>query len=510
MKIAVEFAPVQSTEHQSRMRYAFQLFCAIYGHEPILDSVKADTADLQISYSSDPYSSDPARRQDPKVLHLHNGYRPRSLTNPAPQPCSFNKDGKTTVLFYPPEDSAEADWLAEIFEWTSCAHEYSVKARDSVGRIPFEESVFARYKLDERKPYAALAMWFLQHAICKLFPNAGEKARAPETGLGHGIVCSHDVDFIDLGYLSTLFRLSKNSLIALVQESPTLALGTAARAVRFALGGTNPLGSVERLAKLEQASGVTSSFNFIARHGHRRDANYRIESRDVIALARGLESMGMEIGVHGSYTSLDTESGLAEEFAILQKCGFRLLGGRQHWLRFSLDRLIPAVEKAEALFDTSLGWQNRIGFRAGACFPFPPYNFAKERPARFLELPLAVMDQALPAKEDEAFGAVAELLATSRTYGWGGISLLWHPEAFGGGQLPMGIGRTFCDLVNVRSQWKDDTWMSAGEFVRKVCHRYIEAGLMDRGWGGNLIHVAAIAQSSAQAQPGRELHVALP
>jgi len=509
MKIAVEFIPVQSTEHQNRLRYAFQLFCAVYGHEPILDSMKSNTADLQISYSSDLYSSDPARSQNPKVLRLYNGYRPRPLTNPAPQPCSFNKEGRTTVLFYPPEDSAEADWLAEIFEWTSCAHEYSVRARDSIGRIPFEESVFARYKLDERKPYAALAMWFLQHAISKLYPNAGERARVPEIGLGHAIVCSHDVDFLDLGYLSTLFRLSKNSVIALLQEPPTLALGTTARAVRFALGGTNPLGSVEQLAKLEQASGVTSSFNFIVRHGHRRDANYQIESRDVIALTRRLESMGMEIGVHGSYTSLDTDSGLAEEFAVLQKCGFQPLGGRQHWLRFSLDRLIPAVERAGALFDTSLGWQNRIGFRAGACFPFPPYSFAKERPATFLELPLAVMDQALPAKEDQALGDVAELLATSRMYGWGGISLLWHPEAFGGGQLPMGIGRTFCGLVNLRSEWKD-AWISAGEFVRKVCHRYIEAGLMDKGWGENLINVAGIAQSSVQAQRRRELHVALP
>ena len=119
------------------------------------------------------------------------------------------------------------------------------------------------------------------------------------------------------------------------------------------------------------------------------------------------------------------------------------------------------------------------------------------------------MDQALPAKEDQALGDVAELLATSRTYGWGGISLLWHPEAFGGGQLPMGIGRAFCDLVNLRSEWKD-TWISAGELVRKVCHRYIEAGLMDRGWGGNLINVAGSTQSSVQAQLGRELHVALP
>src|SRR5262249_54295990 len=153
------------------------------------------------------------------------------------------------------------DWLAEVFEWTSCADEYSVSARDSVSRIPFENSVFARYELDERRPYAALAMWFLQQAIRKLFPFAEERARAPQINLTHAIVCSHDVDFIPLGYLSTLGRLAKNSLIALLQQFPTLAFGIAARAVRFALGGINPLRNVEQLASSERTSGVTSSFN---------------------------------------------------------------------------------------------------------------------------------------------------------------------------------------------------------------------------------------------------------
>jgi hypothetical protein len=494
MKITLEFTAAQSPEHQSRLRYAFQLFCAVYGHEPVLDGANADNADLRITYSRHR-----AMRPGSKALRLHNGYRPRPLTSPAPRPHSFNEDGRTTVLFYPPEDSAEPDWLAEIFEWTSCAHEYSVRARDLVGRIPFEETVFARYNLDELKPYAALAMWFLQHAISKLFPAAYGKARAPDTNLAHAIVCSHDVDFIPLGYLSTLGRLAKNSLISVLQESPTLAFSIAARAVRFALGGINPLGNVEQLARSEQISGVSSSFNLIVRHGHRRDANYRVESKEVIALAKRLQSMGMEIDVHGSYTSLDTSDGLAREFGILQEHGFRPLGSRQHWLRFSLDRLIPAVERAGALFDTSLGWQNRIGFRAGACFPFPPYNFAEKRPARFLELPLAVMDQALPPKAEDAFSEVAELLATSRMYGWGGISLLWHPDAFGGGHLPIGIGRTFYNLINVRSEWKD-TWLPAGEFVRKVRNRYVEVGLMDKGWGASLINVDETSQSSVEAQ----------
>jgi hypothetical protein len=504
MKIALEFTPAQSPKHQSRLRYAFQVFCAIYGHEPVLDSTNADIADLRITYSSDR-----AMPQGPKVLRLYNGYRPRPLTSPAPRPHSFSEDGSTTVLFYPPEDSAEADWLAEIFEWTSCADEYSVSVRDSVNRIPFEKNVFARCELDERRPYAALAMWFLQRAIRKLFPVAEERARAPEGGLTHAIVCSHDVDFIPLGYLSTLRRLAKNSLISLLlQQSPTLAFGIAARAVRFALGGVNPLRNIEKLANSEQISGITSSFNFIVRHGHRRDANYRIESQGVIALAKRLQSMGMEIGVHGSYTSLDTGDGLAREFEVLQNHGFRPVGSRQHWLRFSLDRLVPAVERAEALFDTSVGWQNRVGFRSGACFPFPPYNFAEERPARFLEFPLAVMDQALPPNAEGALSEVANLLAISRTYGWGGISLLWHPEAFGGGRLPIGIGRAFYDLVNARSELRD-TWLSAGELLRKVRNRYIEVGLMDRGWGASLINVDEIGQSAVEAQRRRDLHVAL-
>lgn len=504
MKIGLEFTPAQSPKHQSRLRYAFQLFCAIYGHEPVVDLTNTASADLWITYSSRP-----PLRQRSKVLRLYDGYRLRPLTSPAPRPRPFNAEGRTTVLFHPGAIPTEVDWLAEIFEWVSCADEYSVVARDSIGRIPFEHSVFSRYGLDERRPYAALAMWFLQRAICRLFPGMEDKAKSPEIGFMHAIVCSHDIDFIPLGYFSTLSRLAKNSLISL-RQSPTLAFGIAARAARFAFGGTNPLQNIEQLARSEKLSGVTSSFNFIVRHGHRRDGNYRIESKTVTALAKWLQSMGMEIGVHGSYTSLETDEALASEFEILNKRGFRPLGGRQHWLRFSsLDRLIAALERAGALVDTTVGWPSHIGFRAGACFPFPPYNFIEERPARFLEFPLVVMDQALPSNKEEAFSEVARLFTTSRTYGWGGISLLWHPAAFRGGQLPIGIGRTFYNLMNARLDWKD-TWLSAESFLRHIRNRYIEAGLFDRTWGAHLINVDGITENSVQGLGGRILHAALP
>jgi hypothetical protein len=186
---------------------------------------------------------------------------------------------------------------------------------------------------------------------------------------------------------------------------------------------------------------------------------------------RGLEGEGSEIGVHGSYTSLDEPDGLAAEFGRFREQGFEPAGTRQHWLRFTLDRLIPEVEKCGALYDSSLGWADRIGFRAGACFAYPPYDFEHERPAGFLEIPLIVMDQALLS-----MNGASELLAVSRKYGWGGVSFLWHPTAFGGGQLPQEIGRAFWKLLD--ENCSDSTWVSAETFVRCVRRHYEAVGLL--------------------------------
>jgi hypothetical protein len=172
---------------------------------------------------------------------------------------------------------------------------------------------------------------------------------------------------------------------------------------------------------------------------------------------------------------------LAEEFDCLRQCGFSPRGGRLHWLRFTLRRLIPALERAGALYDTSLGWGSHIGFRAGACFAFPPYNFQWERPATFLEIPLAIMDlglyRELAAGNIDYVAEAQQLLSVSRQYGWGGISLLWHPTAFGGGWLAPQVGNALWQLIDHREEW-NDTWVSADSFVQSVRDRYVKAGLL--------------------------------
>src|SRR5271163_1160651 len=129
MRIYLEFSPEQGNVHRARLHYAFSLFCAIYGHKSV-STGEASSADVRITYSSECRSpnSKPA-------LQLSNLYQPRSIHEPAPPPKKFERNFENTVLFYSPVAGAEPDWLAEIFEWVSCADEYSIQRRDPIGRI---------------------------------------------------------------------------------------------------------------------------------------------------------------------------------------------------------------------------------------------------------------------------------------------------------------------------------------------------------------------------------------
>lgn len=474
MRIYLEFVPEQSLLHRSRLEYAFRLFCAIYGHQPIMEAGMSASADVWLTYAT-------KCKKDIAVCQLGNMYRPRPLRQPAPAPNPFSACGESTMLFYPPEAGSPPDWLGEIFEWVSCADEYSIVQRDSVGRVPFHASYYGRHGLDPRQPYAAVAMRLLQHALRVSGAVTPTEPASPVPSSTHLVVNTHDVDFLPVSHFSSVRRLLKNSLISLLlYRSPALAWGQLLKAARTAFDGNNPLDQLLALAREEARQTVRASYFLLTEHRHARDGNYDISDPEIRYNLRSLLELGMDLGVHGSYTSLDAPEDLEREYQSLQKCGFQPSGGRQHWLRFTVERLIAGVARAKAPFDASLGWQDRPGFRAGACFAFPPYDFARERSAVFLEIPLVIMDETLlrvGREQAQWYESAESVLAQSRRYGWGGISILWHPTAFGGGQLPAEIGVVFWRLLKNAASW-NDTWLSGADFLRIVGKRYREAGLL--------------------------------
>lgn len=507
MNIYFEIPGDVQPESRARLAYAFRLFCAIYGHTPILDPEKAPRRDVAIRYRGPGAESFIA---DARTVWLCRGYRGRDPRVAAPPPVKYARNGLITVLHYTPERSKAPDWVGEIFEWVSCADEYSVSARDRQGRVPFEASYTARHGIDANIPYAALAMRGLQEEICHVVPRAGEHPAAPDGAGAHVVIPTHDVDYLPAGRGRAVRRLLHNMMSSSLHRNPALAVRQAALALRTASGAEDdPLDRIASVSGTEQQLEFSASYYFAAERGHRRDAGYTMKEAGAADTMRFLASRGMEIGLCGSHTSLDRRETLEREAQAMSAQGFTPRGGRQHRLRYTLDRLISAVETAGLEYDTSIGWPTQLGFRAGACFAFPPYDFGREGPAGFLEFPLVAVDEALLSPlgmEGQRFHEVAQVLAASRRMGWGGISLLWHPVAFGEGWLPAGVGEIFWRLANDRLRW-NDRWMNGTQFLAMARRRFVEAGLLKETAPTQVIEMpaggvrAAVAAGQSRVPP---------
>ena len=200
--------------------------------------------------------------------------------------------------------------------------------------------------------------------------------------------------------------------------------------------GTDPNWRFERITELERRLGVGSTFFILAGHRHRADgpspASYeRLRARLVETIAAG----GGEIGLHASYTAAEDEAVLAEEKATLEALAGTVAGQRFHYLRVDPHTNLAALDRLGFAYDTSLGFPDAPGFRAGIAHPYRPWDGGRERPLDLVEIPLAAMD--VTFGEERYLGLSAEaaephlrrLVEWAATNG-GGFSVLWHTDRF--------------------------------------------------------------------------------
>ena len=472
--LRLEFGEEVSSVIRARMAYAFRVFAAVYGYE-VVDEERPDT--LRCLYGR--------RRKGPgpsATLHIPARYVWRRGEHWASPPAPTAYAYEELSLFHGRDaDSGDPDWLGEIFEWLSSADERAISHRDPLGRIPYARTLFGRHAISPRRAHASLIMAWLQHALTGgKGSEALPAAPSPVPGVNHLVMCSHDVDFYFVGRRGTLTRLVKNLGIALlVTRSPRFFRDTLGQLLRLARG--QRVGDfVPRLLAAGHQHDFVSTFFVIARRQHPRDANYMLP--EIAPRLRQVLTHGCQLALHGSYRSIVENCDLKSEVgALAAVTGQMPRGNRQHWLRFdSHERLFGQVEEAGLAYDSSLGFSDTVGFRNGAAFAFPPYNFEREEPYDFLEIPLAVMDSALVSASRSSLEQAATLTATvleeSRRRGWGGIAVLWHNplEPLG---VPEGINRIFWNQLKSRAQ-NGERWISAEQFLALSLPRYHQAGLL--------------------------------
>ena len=254
------------------------------------------------------------------------------------------------------------------------------------------------------------------------------------------VALTHDVDspwrWTRIGLRGAAARLKRNTLQARVAPALREATALAAAPVHRARG-TDPNWRFRQIVEEERRRGANgSTFFVLAGHNDPHDGAAPAAYDELRPrLVETIQSTGAEVGLHGSYTAADDVTRLAEEKATLEALAGEVQGHRYHYLRADPHGNLAQLAGLGFRYDTTLGFPDAVGFRAGIARPFRPWDFASDAPADLLEIPLAAMDATLAEERYLGLSArraepqLTALLDWAAANG-GAFAILWHPDRF--------------------------------------------------------------------------------
>ncbi len=348
----------------------------------------------------------------------------------------------------PGEYRCTEDLLASTVLVLSRYEEIGASRKDEYGRFRAADSIAARDAYLDR-PIADEWGLALEQVITALQPGfrAERKLR---------VMISHDVDLIGIP-----FGLREPA----VQRIARRKVGVAVRDLFSGFTGIAPgsLGQVIEICEQVQARGLQSALYWKASARTAHDSGYDIADPRVASVIRWAATHGVEMGAHPGYNTFANPAKLtAEVERIRGAIGEREIGGRQHYLRWSPETWLH-WEQCGLAYDSTLGYADRAGFRAGTCWPYRPWLWNQNRCADLFEIPLIVMDQTLVSpgymglSPDRSVALVQDLLRKCAHVG-GVFTLLWHNNSLG---RPYSAywPRIFDALAGLESyNWREDAW----------------------------------------------------
>jgi hypothetical protein len=188
-------------------------------------------------------------------------------------------------------------------------------------------------------------------------------------------------------------------------------------------------------------------------HGRTRaNRASRYASADIADDLKKLLSANSEIAVHGIDAWRDSAKGSDERERIQEITGAGDIGIRMHWLYF--DSQAPlTLEKAGFSYDSTVGYNETIGYRAGTNQVFKHPNVD-----HLLELPLHIMDTALfyPSymnlSDEQAVAAMLPLIENATRFG-GVLTINWHDRSLGPERLWGNAYATLLHDLRARTPW---------------------------------------------------------
>jgi len=329
----------------------------------------------------------------------------------------------------------------ELWELYTRKEEYFPQQLDKHGRFPYALSIFQN---------------ILEPMVSKYLRDNRFDIEYP--GNKQFAVClTHDVDEI--------YPPLNHTVLSSLKCLKGLNFRGFKRQVSWKVHGKekSPYRNFKAIMDLEEEYGARSSFYFLATNADITRFRYNIE--DLENELGQIKDRGWEVGLHGGYYAFNNlEEILREKNRLEQELDKKVIGYRNHYLRFQVPDTWEKLAKAGFGYDTTLGYSEMVGFRNGMCHPFMPYNLRADREINILEIPMAIMDDTLfesVQSYERALMLTKRLIDTVALYN-GVICLNWHSESFN------------CPFKNMREIMYNEileycacksAWMTSGEKI---------------------------------------------
>jgi hypothetical protein len=333
-------------------------------------------------------------------------------------PFSTDEGGEMRPLFNAGDRDSVAcsqDVLRSMVLTLSRCEEMVSQKRDVHDRFEASASVAARQGFLHRPIVDEYGFAFAQ-ALSHLLPGWKPDERIMRVKL------SHDADLVGLPFsfsASVGHTVRRHKPWATIQDF--LSLTSVVEPAYLQL--------VREVVAMAAQHGLNSAVYWQASAPSAFDTGYDPRHPKVRRVLAWLLEHNVELGVHPSYASFRSVDRLREEVSVLRDVlGTGKVGGRQHYLRWCPDSWAD-WEACGLAYDSTVGYADQIGFRAGTCIPYRPWLMRSNREANLLEIPLLVMDETLIGYMDlqtqHSLRAVTDMIARCRVVG-GVFTLLWH------------------------------------------------------------------------------------
>jgi hypothetical protein len=356
---------------------------------------------------------------------LRPGERLPVLYGPRPAPPALLSGERRAV-------ELSVDVFGSAFFMLSRYEERAVGTRDTYDRFPASASVAEREGF-LRLPIVDAYVELLWSALRRVWPRLERKRRAFRVAL------THDVDH-PLAFLGrTLPGLARQlGADALVRRDARLA-GRRLRswtAIPRRDYRLDPYNTFDFLMAVSERHGIASAFYFLAtEHNSHLDGFYTLDDPWIRSLMARIAGGDHEIGYHAGFHTYCDPDRTQREFSRLRTAANALgveqshWGGRQHYLRWRNPDTWCNWDRAGLSYDSTLGFAEKVGFRAGTCHEFRTFDLLRRCPLDLRERPLQVMDRTLfdymALAPHDATEAALEVARECKRMG-GTFTLLWH------------------------------------------------------------------------------------